>query len=47
MRKWPHARQIKFAGRNHVYSTVRVGNCMENEHSIDNSQVQEGIKIEC
>jgi hypothetical protein len=39
--KWPHTRQIKIAGRNHIRGSLGIAW----KRNINNSQ--EGIKIEC
>jgi hypothetical protein len=39
--KWPHTRQIKIAGRNHILHRWE----LHGKRTINNSQ--EGIKIEC
>ena len=40
--KWPHTRQIKISGRNHILHHRWE---LHGKRTIDNSQ--EGIKIEC
>jgi hypothetical protein len=42
--KWPHTRQIKIAGRNHILPPL--GIAWKTKHKQLNL-IQEGIKIEC
>ena len=39
--KWPHTRQIKIAGRNHILPLLGIASKTKHNNS------QEGIKIEC
>jgi hypothetical protein len=43
--KWPHTRQMKIAGRNHILPPLGIAWGLHGKRNIDNSQ--EGIKIEC
>jgi hypothetical protein len=43
--KWPHTRQIKIAGRNHILHRWELHGKPAKHIYIDNSQ--EGIKVEC
>jgi hypothetical protein len=42
--KWPHTRQIKIAGQNHILSSF--GNCMENEtYTIPKRELKLNVKL--